>query len=74
MGTTDGSDNDNPANVSKLAQRALMSYAERAILMDKSKAIWRMEHGNPVPYELLTGFWAGKIEMTNAAVSLLRKL
>lgn len=74
MGTTDGSDNESPTNVSKLAQRALMSYAERAILMDKSKAIWRMGHGNPVPYELLTGFWAGKIEMTNAAVSLFEKI
>lgn len=73
-GTTDGSDNDNIANTSKLAQRALMSYAERAILMEKSNAVWRMGHGNPVPYELLTGFWASRLEMTNAAVSLFEKI
>jgi len=32
-----------------------MAYAERAILLHKSEAIWRMGHGHPVPYELLTG-------------------
>jgi hypothetical protein len=33
-----------------------------------------MGHGNPVPYELLTGFWASRLEMTNAAVSLFEKI
>ena len=32
-----------------------MAYAERAILLHKSQAPWRMGHGHPVPYELLTG-------------------
>jgi hypothetical protein len=73
-GTTDGSDDDSPSNKSKLAQRALMSYAERAILMNKSNAIWRMGHGSPIPYELLTGFWAGRIEMTNSAIDLFEKI
>jgi hypothetical protein len=73
-GTTDGSDDGSLANTSKLAQRALMSYAERAILMEKSKAIWRMGHGNPIPYELLTGFWASKPELTNSALSLFKRI
>ena len=37
----------------ELAQRAVMDYAERAILLRRSKAVWRMGHGNPVTYELL---------------------
>lgn len=73
-GTTDGSDDDNPANKSKLAQRALMSYAERAILMERSNALWRMGHGSPVPYELLTGYWASRVEMTNSAILLFEKI
>jgi hypothetical protein len=29
---------------------------EWAILMRKSKAVWRMGHGNPAPVEMLTGY------------------
>jgi hypothetical protein len=36
-------------------REGIMAYAERAILLHKSQAIWRMGHGHPVPYELLTG-------------------
>jgi hypothetical protein len=32
-----------------------MSFAERKILLEKCTAPWRMGHGNPTPYELLTG-------------------
>lgn len=41
--------------LSDFTQRGIMEYAERAILLYKSQAPWRMGHGNPVPYELLTG-------------------
>src|SRR6266567_881783 len=41
--------------LSDFTQRGIMAYAERAILLHKSEAIWRMGHGHPVPYELLTG-------------------
>jgi hypothetical protein len=51
-----------------------MAYAERAILMDKSSALWRMGHGNPIPYELLTGYWATQEEMARAAVVLFQKM
>jgi hypothetical protein len=49
-----------------------MSYGERAVLVHKSKAVWRMGHGNPVPYELLTG--AGCFEMMVAGLRVLRGL
>lgn len=41
--------------LSELTRRGIMSYAERAILLNKSQAVWRMGHGNPTAYELLTG-------------------
>jgi hypothetical protein len=41
--------------LSDFTQRGIMAYAERAILLHKSQAPWRMGHGHPVPYELLTG-------------------
>src|SRR3989440_1416580 len=41
--------------LSDFTQRGIMEYAERAILLHKSQALWRMGHGHPVPYELLTG-------------------
>lgn len=41
--------------LSNLTQRGIMEYAERAILLHKAQAEWRMGHGHPVPYELLTG-------------------
>lgn len=41
--------------LSDFTQRGIMAYAERAILLHKSQALWRMGHGHPVPYELLTG-------------------
>ncbi len=48
----DGSSTD---RLSELSRRGIMAYAERAILLHKSNAMWRMGHGNPVSYELLTG-------------------
>jgi len=46
---------DTRDTLSELSRRGIMSYAERAILLHKSNAQWRMGHGNPTPYELLTG-------------------
>jgi hypothetical protein len=56
----------------ELAQRAIMSHAERAILLHRSDATWRMGHGNPIPYELLTG--AGCLELMLEATRTLRQL
>lgn len=54
-----------------LVQQTLLQYAERAILLDRSDAVWRMGQGNPVTYELLTG--GGSIELMEASLNLLRR-
>jgi hypothetical protein len=59
-------------SLSQLARRGIMAYAERAILREKSKAVWRMGHGSPAPYELLTGLWASKGERLEIAEELIR--
>lgn len=43
--------------LSELARRSLMTYAERMILAHHATAPWRLGHGSPAPYELLTNFW-----------------
>lgn len=55
-----------------LARRGIMAYAERAVLLDRSKAEWRMGHGNPTPYELVTG--SGMVELVEASLDLMRRL
>lgn len=59
-------------NSGELFQHALAHYAERAILLRRGRAVWRMGHGNPVTYELLTG--GGLLELMVAGTSALREL
>jgi hypothetical protein len=54
-----------------LARRGIMAYAERAVLLDRSSAEWRMGHGNPTPYELITG--SGMVELLQASLELMRR-
>jgi hypothetical protein len=56
----------------ELARKAVLDYAERAILLSCCPAVWRMGHGNPITYELLTG--AGIQELMVAATGVLREL
>ena len=58
--------------ISSLARRGIMAYAERAVLLDRSKAIWRMGHGVPTPYELVTG--SGMPDLLRSSIELLRRL
>lgn len=58
--------------LSELAQRGILAYAERAILLRRSNAPWRMGHGNPAPYELLTG--SGTMDLMVEATRLIREL
>jgi hypothetical protein len=58
--------------LSRLARRGLMSYAERAVLLHKSTARWRMGHGAPAPVELLTG--AETPAFLDASIAVLRGL
>jgi hypothetical protein len=58
--------------LSDLARRGIMTYAERAVLVHRSTAAWRMGHGNPTPHELLTG--AGMIDLLERSLELLNAL
>jgi hypothetical protein len=57
--------------LSELARRGIMAYAERAILKDKSDASWRMGHGSPAPYELLTGLWSSQASKIRLSLDLI---
>jgi hypothetical protein len=57
--------------MSELARRGLMAYAERAVLREKSTACWRMGHGSPAPYELLTGRWASQSDAIRQSLDLI---
>ena len=56
----------------ELVQKAILDYAERAILLRRSDAVWRMGHGNPVTYELLTG--GNNLDLMVQATRVLREL
>jgi hypothetical protein len=57
--------------LSNLARRGIMAYAERAVLLDRSQSEWRMGHGNPTPYELITG--SGLPELLRAGLTLMQR-
>jgi hypothetical protein len=63
---------DRRDGLSELAQRAVMSYAEAAVLVERSTAVWRIGHGSPAPYQLLSG--AGNPDVMIRSVRLLREL
>lgn len=58
--------------LSELAQRAVMSYAEIAALLDQCDSPWRLGHGSPAPYQLLFG--GGNPDMTILSLRLMRRL
>jgi hypothetical protein len=58
--------------LAELARRGIMAYAERAVLLDKCEAVWRMGHGNPTPYELVTG--SGMPDLLRASLQLMTRL
>ncbi len=57
--------------LSKLARRGIMTYAERAILKEKSTAPWRMGHGSPIPYELITDLWSSRESHLRISLDLI---
>lgn len=67
-----GQEEEGKENISVLAGRGIMAWAERAILRDKSNAIWRMGHGHPAPYELLTNLWSSNPESLRVPVELIQ--
>ncbi|HEY8742053.1 MAG TPA: hypothetical protein VIU62_03075, partial [Chloroflexota bacterium] len=58
--------------LSELSRRGIMTYAERAVLLEESKAIWRMGHGSPMPVELLSG--SGSMDLLQAGLQVVRQL
>ena len=63
---------DRRDGLSELAQRAVMSFAEAVVLLDRSDAVWRLGHGSPAPYQLLAG--AGNPDMAIESMKVLRRL
>jgi hypothetical protein len=66
---------DEPATrdqLSELARRAIMTYAERAILLHGASARWRLGHGSPAPFELITG--SGSMDLMVVATRMLEEL
>lgn len=63
---------DQADGLSELARRGIMTYAERRILLDKATAPWRIGHGAPAPYELLTG--SGSMRLLDASLDMLRRM
>ncbi|HJT20632.1 MAG TPA: hypothetical protein VJ746_09185 [Nitrospira sp.] len=53
-------------------RRGIMTYMERAVLVEKAKAPWRMGHGNPLAYEILTG--SGQVDLIRLGVPMLQRL
>ena len=68
-----GVDQKSPRDrLTELARRGILEYAERAVLLDRSDARWRLGHGSPVTFQLLTG--SGMLELVQASLVLLRRL
>lgn len=60
--------------LSALALRGIKAFAERAILLEKSESNWLLGNGTPTPYELMTGFWASRVEMKNNSINLMKRM
>jgi hypothetical protein len=58
--------------MSELLGRGLMSYSERVVLADHTETPWRMGHGTPAPYELLTG--SGNMDLLHAGLAAIERL
>jgi hypothetical protein len=65
---------DRGSKLSTLAIRGIKTFAERAILLEKSDSQWLLGNGSPTPYELMTGFWASRSEMKNKSIDLMKRM
>lgn len=59
-------------SLSDLARRGIRAYAERAILLDRAEAEWRIGQGNPCSREMLSG--SNYPPLLRASLALLRRL
>lgn len=58
--------------LTSMARRGIMAYAERKVLLDRCESIWRMGHGSPTPYELVTG--SGMPDLVRNSLDLMSRL
>jgi hypothetical protein len=65
-------DDGQAMSMSDMMCRALMTYAERAMLVERSQRIWRLGHGGPMPHEMIVG--SGRKELAFASLAILRRL
>lgn len=63
---------DRPKTISDMMRRGVMTFMERKILGQALRATWRIGHGNPLAYELLTG--AGSAELIRLSIPVLRSV
>jgi hypothetical protein len=65
-------ENGEVGGISDMLVRAIMAHGERYLLTERSKKPWRMGHGMPMPYEMMTGSGSGR--MIEQSLDLLPKL
>jgi hypothetical protein len=59
--------------LSELGRRSIMSFAERAVLLRRSNAVWRMGHGSPAPLELFISLTDLMIESIRVIRGIVEK-
>jgi hypothetical protein len=65
-------ENGEVGGMSDMLIRAIMEHGERYLLTERSKKPWRMGHGMPMPYEMMTG--SGSARIIELSLELLPKL
>jgi hypothetical protein len=63
---------DKPRRVTEMMRRGVMTFMERQVMADALRSPWRIGHGHPLAYELLTG--AGSVELIRLSLPVLRRL
>jgi hypothetical protein len=67
-------DSEDQDGLSLLARRAVLTFAERRILVEKATAPWRLGHGSPISFELLTGGGVLTGDLLPATINLYHKM
>jgi len=62
---------DKPKKITDMMRRGVMTFMERQIWPTLLRAPWRIGHGNPLAYELLTG--CRSAELIRLSVPVLRQ-
>ena len=62
--------------MSEIAVRGIRAYMERLLLLERKneKSKWILGNGEPMPHELMRGFWAGKREQSEKSLGLIKKI